>query len=144
MSKVRYEKDESLLLTVTFFINLNSVANRNSSPSPYLILFRYIRFPLILISFSVFTWASSCDYPPKNQCEQKERIKWRLGPPPCLTTRLCLKNECRNCHTKHEKNFDWACQDHERDRSNLDWKNYKCCAFNTTKCTIPTGPSIWQ
>ena len=141
MSKVRYEKDESLLLTVTFFINLNSVANRNSSPSPYLILFRYIRFPLILISFSVCTWASSCNYAPNNQCEQKVRITWQLGTPPCLTTRLCMKNKCRNCHTKHEKNFDKACQNLERDRSNPDWKNYKCCAYNTTKCSIP---SIWQ
>ena len=134
MSKVRYEKDESLLLTVTFFINLNSVANRNSSPSPHLILFRYIRFPLIIISFSVCTRASSSNYSPNNTptCEQKVRIPWKPGTPPHLTTRLCL-NECGTCYTKHEKNFDQACKYPK-----------KCCAFNFTKCPIPTGPSIWQ
>lgn len=134
MSKVRYEKDESLLPTVTFFINLNSVANRNSSPSPHLILFRYIRFPLIIISFSVCTRASSSNYSPNNPptCEQKVRIPWQTGTPPDLTTRHCLK-KCENCYTKHEKDFDQTCPDQK-----------KCCAYNFTKCRIPTGPSIWQ
>ena len=131
MSKVRYEKDESLLLTVTFFINLNSVANRNSSPSPHLILFRYIRFPLILISFSVCTSAISCNS--KNPCEKKELIQLPSGKQTCLTTSLCMKNKCGDCYTKHEKNLDKACQYQK-----------KCCAFNFTKCAIPTGPSIWQ
>ena len=138
MSKVRYEKDESLLLTVTFFINLNSVANRNSSPSPYLILFRYIRFPLILISFSVCTSAISCNS--KNPCEKK--VPWPPErPSSCLTTRLCIPNTCQGCYTKHEKNFDETCQNQERNRFNPDWENYKCCAYNADKCSIPP---IWH
>ena len=130
MSKVRYEKDESLLLTVTFFINLNSVANRNSSPSPYLILFRYIRFPLILISFSVCTSAISCYYEPNNKCEKK--VPWPPERPSCcLTTRLCMNNTCWGGCTKHKKKFDQACKKEKNEAGIPGWENYKCCACDT-------------
>ena len=136
MSKVRYEKDESLLLTVTFFINLNSVANRNSSPSPYLILFRYIRFPLILISFSVCTSAISCNYGPNNPCEKI--VPWPPERPSCcLTPGRCMENTCGDGYTKHKEKFDQACKTEKKEAGIPGWENYKCCASDTDiKCDV--------
>ncbi|KAM7425265.1 hypothetical protein ABFA07_023285 [Porites harrisoni] len=80
---------------------------------------------------AVCTSAISCNS--TNPCEKKELIQLPSGKQTCLTTRLCMKNKCGDCYTKHEKNLDKACQYQK-----------KCCAFNFTKCAIPTGPSIWQ
>ena len=100
------------------------MTNRNSSPSPYLKLFRYIRFPLILISFSV------CNYSDRaaNDCHQLERIVdtdiWK-------TTRLCKANTCQDGsdpYTKHEDKFDEECKKYKKKKGFKDWKSYKCCA----------------
>ena len=92
----------------------------------------------LFISFSVCT-SSIVDS--INACDQREVHPDSEDGKDFVTTRLCIQNTCQGCYTIHEKNFDESCQNQESDRFNPDWENYKCCAYNTDKCSIP---SIWH
>ena len=106
-----------------------SVTNRNSSPSPYLKLCQYIRFPLILISFSVCT-SGFCDYA-TNDCEQSEPVPGNTDI--CNTTRLCTPFPCQDTpFKKPEETLDEECQNDMREQGIEDWKSYKCCSRGST------------